>query len=492
MFGLITKSVNETKPGPIPVQFFNTLTNKKEEFIPIHSGAAHMYTCGPTVYNYAHIGNLRSYIFSDTLRRVLEYNGFSVKQVINITDFGHLTSDADRGEDKMAKALKREGKPFTLEAMKEIGDFYTDEFKKDLELLTIKEPSEMPKASEHVPEQIAYVKTLDEKGYTYTIDDGVYFDTAKFKGYGALSRNKSRDDTTHTRIGVNKQKRHLSDFALWKFNKKLGWESPWGKGFPGWHIECTAMSTKYLGKQFDIHTGGLDHVDIHHNNEIAQTEAATGKKFVNYWMHNAFITIESQKISKSVGNEILLRNIIDRGFSPVAYRYWLLGGHYRSPMNFTWEALEAAQNGLFKLHRYFVENLGSKSGVLNRTYEKKFLTFINTDLDTPRAIALLHEILKDKKISKQDARATFLCFDKVLGLGFKESNKKLVDNLSGEHKLAVNEIPKNIKKLIKKREDARNQKDWEEADLVRMEVLKLGYRIDDTDTGSQLVKISKP
>lgn len=476
------KKIEKERLEQLPVKFFNTLSKEKEVFTPRTDSGVGMYTCGPTVYNYAHIGNLRSYIFSDTIKRVLTYNGYSVTHVINITDVGHLVSDSDNGEDKMTLALKRERKPRTLEAMLELGNFYTKAFEKDLELLNIQKPSFIPKASEHIPEQIAYIQTLDEKGYAYTTSDGVYFDTSKFKEYGALSKSTESDEE-YARIEINHEKKQAADFSLWKFNKKLGWDSPWGKGFPGWHIECTAMSTKYLGKSFDIHTGGMDHIQIHHNNEIAQTEATTGKKFVNYWMHNAFITIEGKKISKSLRNEILLRNVTDRGFSPLVYRYWLLTAHYRSPINFTWEAMEGSQKALFKLHRHFVEKLGTKKGTISDSYKKRFLSYINEDLNTAQAIALLFELLKDDSLSKPDARATFLDFDRVLGIGFDESNSKLLENLSGGKHLSIDQIPRKVKLLLDDRKKARNSEDWELADKLRVQIENEGYNVDDTSEG---------
>ncbi|MCH7597559.1 cysteine--tRNA ligase [Patescibacteria group bacterium] len=482
----------DRRSGDTPIIFFNTLSGTKEPFKSITKGEVLIYTCGPTVYNYAHIGNLRSYIFSDIIHRLLEYNGLNVRHVINITDMGHLVSDADEGEDKMTKALKREGKPLSLASMKELGDFYTREFKKELKLLNIKSPSKMPKASEHVSEQIAYIKTLEEKGYTYATGDGIYFDTSKFGAYGALGnqgRKQNDQEKEYSRIGVNVEKRNSRDFALWKFNKKMGWESPFGMGFPGWHIECTAMSTRYLGKSFDIHTGGIDHIHIHHNNEIAQTEAATGKKFVNFWMHNSFITIEGKKVSKSFKNEILLRNIIDRGFSPLAYRYWLLTAHYRSSINFTWEALEGAQTALFRLHRHFVEKLRTtKRGTVLDSYQKRFLAFLNDDLDTPQALTLLFELMRDGGVSKQDARTTFLDFDRVLGLGFTETNKRLVENLSGKIRLTVDEAPEDVKKLLAKRDNARKSKNWQRADELREEIHRRGYNIEDSGEEAHLVK----
>ena len=291
-----------------------------------------------------------------------------------------------------------------------------------------------------------------------------------------------------SRIGEHEGKRHPQDFALWKLNPILGWDSPWGKGFPGWHIECTAMSTQYLGKSFDIHTGGIDHIPIHHNNEIAQAEAATGKKFVNYWLHNAFITIEGRKISKSIGNTIYLRNIIDRGFPPFAYRYWLLSGHYRSSMNFTWDALEAAHTGLVKLHKQFLD-LGSKNGVINKEYQKRFAAFVNDDLDTPKAIALLWELMADTSVSDKDKRVTILDFNRVLAIGFIESYRQMKNILAGiTKKVEVKKAPEDVQELIREREDARERKDWEKADTLREQIKEKGYTIEDTEKGPELTK----
>src|SRR3989344_3513743 len=484
------KSKDPVPQGPTlpPLLLWNTLSKQKDVFTAIKGSLVRMYTCGPTVYDYAHIGNLRTYIFSDVLRRVLEYNNYSVTHVINITDVGHLTSDADEGEDKMTLALKREDLSLSITNMKKVGTKFLKPFKEDLEELNIKKPQEFPRASEHVEGQIAFIKTLEEKGYTYALPDGIYFDTAQFKGYGVLGGTTVAHEVGVSRIGEHDGKRHPQDFALWKLNPVLGWESPWGKGFPGWHIECTAMSTQYLGKSFDIHTGGIDHIPIHHNNEIAQAEAATGKKFVNYWLHNAFITIEGRKISKSIGNTIYLRNIIDRGFPPFAYRYWLLSGHYRSSMNFTWDALEAAHTGLVKLHKQFLD-LGSKNGVINKEYQKRFVAFVNDDLDTPKAIALLWELMANTSVSDKDKRVTILDFNRVLAIGFIESYRQMKNILAGiTKKVEVKKAPEDVQELIREREDARERKDWEKADTLREQIKEKGYTIEDTEKGPELTK----
>lgn len=489
------KTLKKTKKEHVPIRLFNSLSKMKEVFEPIRPNVVHVYSCGPTVYNTAHIGNLRSYIVSDILRRVLEYNDYKVKQVINITDVGHLTSDEDSGDDKMMIALKREGVPITITEMKKIGSKYIKEFKENLKELNIKTPFAFPRASEHIDGQIAFIKTLEEKGYTYALKDGIYFNTELFKNYGGLGGINKGSSETISRIGKHEGKRNQQDFALWKFSttktpsgKELGWGSPWGVGLPGWHIECSAMSTQYLGKHFDIHTGGIDHVAIHHNNEIAQTEAVTGKKFVNYWIHNAFITIENKRIGKSKGNAIYLRHLIDKGFPPFAYRYLLLTGHYRSPMNFTWEALEGANAALIRLHKQFLD-LGSRNGKIDKSYQERFEKLINDDLDTPKALALLHELMSDESINKKDKRVTVLDMNRVLGIGFIESYKQMKNMFSGEtKKIEVKEVPDEVQELVKEREKARKEESWETADNLRKEIEKKGFDVSDTDEGPELTK----
>ncbi|MBI2617886.1 cysteine--tRNA ligase [Candidatus Kaiserbacteria bacterium] len=478
-----------------PLYLFNTLSKKKDEFQAIKPDSVRMYSCGPTVYDRAHIGNLRPYVFSDILRRTLEYNGYTVKHVINITDVGHLTSDEDAGDDKMLLALRREGLPVTLAEMKKVGTKYAKMFKKDLGDLNIKTPLAFPRASEHIEGQIAFIKTLEEKGYAYILKDGVYFDTGVFKTYGALGGTPKELNTGVSRLKGGKRKRNERDFALWKFSteesstgKKLGWDSPWGVGFPGWHIECSAMSTEYLGKYFDIHTGGMDHIPVHHNNEIAQTEALTGKPFVNYWLHSAFLTIEGKKISKSIGNTVYLYHLADRGFPPFAYRYWLLTGHYRTQLNFTWEALQGAYSALVKLHKQFLD-LGASNGVVVKSYQERFERFVNDDLDTPKAIALLFELIEDNAVEKRDKRATILDMNRVLGIGFIESHRQMKRMLAGEtKKVEVKEAPREVQELVKERESAREEKDWKTADLLREKIAKEGYDIKDTEEGSELTK----
>ncbi len=483
------------KKESVPIRLFNSISKMKEQFEPVRQGNVYMYSCGPTVYSTAHIGNLRSYVFSDTLRRMFEYNDYKVKHVINITDVGHLTSDSDSGDDKMMTALKTEGLPITLTNMKKIGSKYIKEFKEDLKELNIKTPFAFPRASDHIDGQIAFIKTLEEKGYTYTLKDGIYFETKMFKNYGALGGISKEDADTISRIGKRDDKHTQQDFALWKFSttktdsdKKLGWKSPWGVGFPGWHIECSAMSSQYLGKQFDLHTGGIDHKPIHHNNEIAQTEAITGKRFVNYWMHNAFITIENKRIGKSEGNAIFLRHLSDKDFPAFTYRYWLLTGHYRSHMNFTWEALEGAKTALIKLHKQFLD-LGSQNGTIDTSYQERFHKFINDDINTAQAIALLHELMSDKSVNKKDKRVTILDMNRVLSIGFIESYKQMGTMLKGEtKKISVKKASDDIQELVEKREEARKDKDWKSADSIREKLDKKGIEVSDTNDGPELTQ----
>ena len=458
------------------MQFHNTLTGKKEEFVPVKAGEVGMYHCGPTVYDYPHIGNLRAYVFADILRRTCELAGLKVTQVINITDFGHLSSDEDSGEDKMTKGLKREGKPLTLESMRELADKYTSAYVENLKQMDIKLPNVMPMASEHIQEDIDLIKKLEEKGFIYQTSDGLYFDTSKDANYGVLSKKMiEAQDAEQSRIGANPEKRNQRDFAVWKFNKEIGFQSTWGQGFPGWHIECSAMSMKYLGETFDIHTGGIDHIPVHHNNEIAQSQCATGKPLAHYWMHSAHIIINSEKMSKSLGNFLKLQDLIDQGIDPLSYRYWLLGAHYSTQMNMTLESLKAAQTGYKKLLNIFAELEGDATA--DEKYLEQFKTFVFDDLDTPKGLALIWDLTKDANVSSATKKATMLAFDSVLGLGFENSAK------------TKQEIPQNVLDLVNEREDARKNKDWKKSDELRDEISKLGYQLKDTDKGAIVTKI---
>jgi len=460
------------------LKFYNTLTKEKEDFNLINKDEVRMYTCGPTVYYYAHIGNLRSYVFADILRKTLKYSGYKTKQIMNITDIGHLTSDADAGEDKMTKGLLREGKELTLENMRGLAEFYTNKFNEDLKKLNIEMPDGQYYASDYVKEDIELIQKLKDKGFTYQTSDGIYFDISKMPDYGILTGSKLNSLKDQSRIETNPEKINPEDFSLWKLDEKIGFESPFGRGFPGWHIECSAMGIKFLGEQFDIHTGGIDHIPIHHTNEIAQSESATGKKpFVKYWMHHEFVDTAGEKMAKSAGNILRLETLIERGLSSITYRFWLLMAQYRTKMNFNWEALEASEVALKRLYRLFLA-LGDTTGTIDQTYQAKFKERIEDDLDTPRALSLLWILIKDEEVSPADRKATILDFDRVLGLGF--------DNIQLD---TEEEIPEEVLKLILKREDARVNKDFAKSDELRNEINSLGYEVKDTNEGQKVNKL---
>ncbi len=459
-------------------RLYNTLTGRKEEFVPLKKGEVRMYTCGPTVYNYAHIGNLRSYVFADVLRRTLEYNGDKVQQVMNITDIGHLTSDADEGDDKMVKALRREGLPMTLQGLKTVADKYTAAFVEDLKALNIELPSEMPRASEHVAEDIELIQKLEAKGIAYKTSDGIYFDTAKFPSYGTRGGFKLGDLREGARVEVNAEKKNPRDFSLWKFSKgEIGFESPWGRGFPGWHLECSAMSRKYLGQPFDIHTGGIDHIPVHHQNEIAQSEVAYGTLLANFWVHNEFVNVGEEKMAKSGENFITLQTLKERGIHPLAYRYYLLQAHHRSPIKFSWKALEVAQKSLWTFLLKMntpVERFGNSNWSV-QTWQEEVNAAISDDLSTPTLIALMHEAVQNYN-PKEIARWELVNqIDKILGLGLYE----LGEELSKE----MNAVPEDIKKLSAAREDARRLKDFKKSDELRDQIQREGFEVMDTDSG---------
>lgn len=464
------------------IYLHSTMSGKKEVFTPINPGVVGMYNCGPTVYDYAHVGNLRSYVFADTLRRIFEYNGYEVNQVMNITDIGHLSGDGDDGEDKMTKALKREGKSLTLSSMREVADFYFGTFKNDLLSLNIELPTHFPFASDHISEDVSLVETLIEKSFAYHTTDGIYFDTAKFPEYGKLGNIVSGDQS---RIGLNSEKKNPRDFALWKFNNELGYDAPFGKGFPGWHIECSAMSVKYLGPEFDIHTGGIDHIPVHHNNEIAQSVCA-GYPFARYWMHNAFLNTGDAKMAKSAGNFITLQTLREKNIDPLALRYLFLTAHYSSPLQFSWDALEGADTAVKKLRKLKLdlnaivyENVGDvhldEPSQTVISYKNKFLEHINNDLDTPQALALTWDVSKDKELSPLELRHLLWNFDKVLGLELDTPEEKV-------------EIPVDVQKLIDERNTARENKDFALSDSLRLQIEALGFVIKDTDSGTDVEK----
>lgn len=454
---------------------YNTLTRKKEKFEPINPPYVGIYTCGPTVYNYAHIGNLRTYIFEDILKRVLLYNGYIVKHVMNITDVGHLTSDADEGEDKIEREAKKERR-----SAWEIAEFYTEAFKRDIRKLNIIEPDIWCKATEHIKDFIDLILILENKGYTYKTSDGIYFDTSKVPDYGKLAGQDLESLLPGARVEYNPEKKNPTDFALWKFSPKdvkrqMEWDSPWGVGFPGWHIECSVMSTKYLGQPFDIHCGGIDHIPIHHTNEIAQSEAAFDKPMAKYWLHGEFLVMGDKKMAKSEGNFVTLSDLEEKGYHPLAYRYFCLTAHYRTPLRFTWTALEGAQRALNRLYEN-MKKYPKKDVEFHKEYEEEFHKAINDDLDMPKAIAITWELIKDDKIPPEVKRATLLQFDKVLGL-----------SLDNPPEIKV-EVPEEIWQLLEERETARKNKDWKKADEIREEIKKRGYIIEDTPQGPRIKK----
>ena len=461
----------------MPLKLYNTLTRKKEIFKPIHKNYVGMYSCGPTVYWYQHIGNLRTYIFSDILKRVLEYNGYQVKHVMNVTDVGHLTSDADTGEDKMEKAAKKEGKN-----AKDIANYYLKIFREDFKKLNILEPNIWTKATEYIKEQIELIKKLEKKGFTYRTEDGIYFDTSKLKDYGKLAKLKMEGLEAGKRTEM-REKRNPTDFALWKFSEEKGkrqqeWNSPWGIGFPGWHIECSAMSMKYLGENFDIHTGGADHIAIHHTNEIAQSEAATGKKFVNYWIHGAFLLFNKEKISKSKGGLYTISELQKKGFDALDYRYFCLTKQYGKPLNFSLELLENAKSSYERMKNIIssIKNSEERKNTKNiEAAKKEFLNIINDNLNIPKALSFFWDVLRDEKLKNSEKYELTLEFDRIFGL-----------NLGVEKEI---EVSKEVRKLMKEREEMRKKKNWQEADNLRNRVKKLGYQVDDTEEGTKIRKI---
>ncbi len=462
------------------LKVYNTLSRKKEDFKELHEGEITMYSCGPTVYNYAHIGNLRTYVFMDLLRRVLLYDGYKLKGVMNITDVGHLTSDGDEGEDKMDKRAKETGK-----TPKEIADFYTNIFMTDLAKLNISLPEIIAKATEHIDDMIKYVQRLVDSGFAYETSDGVYFDISKFPKYGELSRLNLDEQIAGARVEVNSEKRNPQDFAVWKKadpNHIQQWPSPWGMGYPGWHIECSAMSQKYLGEVFDIHTGGVDHIPVHHENEIAQNEALTGKKSVDYWMHGEFMLVNNGKMSKSLGNTYTIASLEEMGYSPMVFRYFCLNAHYRKKLNFTFEGMDSAKVSYERLcailrsHSYGLALVDDDT--LNG-FKKEFDDAINDDINIPMALGVLWKMTKLPLTSQVYQLA--LEMDKVLGL----SLDKVEDYLNS----LVSDIPEEVVNLAEKRKEAKANKNWAKADELRGKITELGYNVLDSKDGYELKKI---
>ena len=445
------------------LHLYDTWSRSQREFTPLKPGEVGLYTCGPTVYNYAHIGNLRTYLFEDGLVRVLKLNGYCVNHVMNITDVGHLVSDGDDGEDKMEAGSKRTGQTaWTIAAL------YTDAFRADLKALNIQEPDVWCKATDNIPEQISFIEEIEEKGYTYRTSDGIYFDTSKQASYGYLGRLDIAGLQAGSRVDLG-EKKHSTDYALWKFSapedhRQMEWDSPWGRGFPGWHIECSAMAHKYLGAYFDIHCGGEDHITVHHPNEISQTEAAYGTRLANFWMHGYFLITNDAKMSKSSGEFLRVQLLIDKGYDPVAYRYLCLTAHYRTQLAFSWEALDAAQTGLDRL-RQTVFSWGAGTAADAR-FVKRFMEKLNDDLNFPQALALGFEVLKSD-LAPGVKKATLLKFDEAFGFGLASWVPKVED------------VPADVRAVADARWAARNAKDWTEADRLRGQLAVLGWTMKD-------------
>jgi len=455
---------------------YNTKTKKKELLKPLKAPLVSIYSCGPTVYQPIHIGNLRSYVFADTLHRALTNAGYKPKHVINITDVGHLTDDADQGADKVEEAAKKERR-----SAESITHAYTQAFMEDLDAMNIvKGRYHFPKATDHIPEQIEIIEALEEKGHTYKTKDGIYFDTETFPTYGVLGGINLVEQQAGARVDMG-DKKNAKDFALWKFSgdeKRLQeWDSPWGVGFPGWHLECSAMAISHLGEQIDIHTGGEDHIYTHHNNEIAQSEAATGKNFASVWMHNAFLNLGGEKISKSEGNSVYLKDLIKEGFSPLSLRYLFLEAHYRTPQSFTKEALKASETALHRLYLFTDSIAKEKETYVDNVYLNKFKTAIYDDLNTSKALALLWELVRDEDVPKGAKRKTLSRMDRVLGL-----------ELFG-HRLKT-KVPHEIQVLAEKREEFREKKDFKKSDEIRDRIKEKGYVIKDGDDGFEVEKLS--
>ena len=480
------------------LRIYNTLGHKIEDFVPVNPKKVGFYGCGPTVYNYAHIGNLRAYVFQDTLSRLLRFLGYPVTHVMNITDIGHLSGDADDGEDKMVKTAKERG-----QSVLEIADFYTQAFFKDTERLNIRRPDVVCKATDHVPDMIELIKRIEANGHTYSAGGNLYYDITTFPTYGELASIRLEDLKAGARIEVDENKRNPHDFVLWftksKFeNQALVWDSPWGKGYPGWHIECSAMSMKYLGEQFDIHTGGIDHIRIHHTNEIAQSEGATGKKWVKYWLHNEFLVMNKGKMSKSTGDFITLDKVIEAGYAPLDYRFLLLGGHYRSQLTFSWEAMDTAKNARKNLEQR-IANLLTEAKTLPdfpadgvtaeqaiallhtekaRRYLADFVQALEEDISTPRALSVLQQAVKDKELEAAEVITLIRIFDTVLALDLIDE----AESLHNETESVDN--AEEIERLVGERTEAKRNKDFKRADEIRSLLKDRGIALEDTANGT--------
>lgn len=471
---------------------YNTLTRSKEHFTPFSKERATLYACGPTVYDYAHMGHVRAYLFVDVLARAIRYNGYPLLHVMNITDVGHLTDDADQGEDKIERKALSEKK-----TVWDIARMYTDDFFATMDSFSILRPDIICKATDHIKDMISLILRIEKNGYAYRISDGIYFDTAKVADYGKLAQLDIEKLKIGARVEPNPEKRNPTDFALWKFStsdkkRQMEWDSPWGtpanpsgKGFPGWHIECTAMAVKYLGEPIDIHTGGIDHIPVHHTNEIAQAQGAFGRNVVRFWLHNEFMLVDGEKMSKSKGNFYRLKDIADKDIHPAALRYFFLQAHYRSPVNFTWEALRGAQQGIEHLYERITNyklqikesKFQNRASELKARYATLFLNAINDDLNTAKGLAVLWDMLRDENLDADDKHALAADFDKTLGLGIADMRPT-----------ESAPPPPKIKKLAKERETARAAGDFARSDELRLELEGAGYEVRDTKIGQEIVK----
>lgn len=464
------------------IHLYNTLTHNKEEFIPINKENVSIYSCGPTVYSFAHIGNMRTYMFVDSLRRMLKYNGYNLNHVMNITDVGHLTSDADTGEDKMEKAAKKEGKdPY------EIAKFYTDAFMNDIHSLNMDVPNIITKATENIPQILEMVEEIMKNGYAYETSNGIYFDISKLDKYPVLSNNDLSGQEAGARIEIDKEKRNPADFAIWikaPENHIMKWDSPWGKAYPGWHIECSAMGRRFLGEHFDIHTGGVDHIPIHHENEIAQCKGAFGHNPANTWMHCEFLLIDGGKMSKSLGNVYTLSDLNKKGIEPLAFKLFCFSSNYRNKLNFTFEGVNASQTALYRLREGYLKHKEGKEKIdkeILNGYEERFHQAINDDLNMPSAMSVVWEIIRNEKKS-EDFADLLEKFDMALGLDLKNAKQYI------KNKIVNDEISQEVMDLVELRKQAKQNKNWEEADKIRNEILQKGYNIKDTSDGTIIEK----
>lgn len=470
------------------LELYNTMGRSMQKFTPRTPGNVGFYGCGPTVYNYAHIGNLRAFVFQDTLARSLRFLGYEVTHVMNVTDIGHLTGDNDDGEDKMVNQAREKG-----QSVLEVAEFYTKAFFDDIDRLNILRPTVMCKATDHIDQMIRLIQRIEANGHTYSAGGNLYFDISTFPGYGALANFNPDDLKAGTRVDIDENKRNPFDFVLWftksKFeNQALVWDSPWGRGYPGWHIECSAMSMEYLGEQFDIHTGGIDHIQIHHTNEIAQSEGATGKKWVNYWLHNEFLVMDKGKMSKSSGEFLTLQYLIDKGFDPLDYRFFLLGGHYRSQLTFSWESMESARNSRRSLVQRLAritenaeavpESLPANSPA--NEWIDRFRADIEQDLSTPRALSQLQGLIRDTDVPPAEALAAVARMDQVLGLDLIESAASLVASSKETGDIDDGRIDA----LIAERTDAKKAKNFSRADEIRNQLKESGIILEDTASGT--------